>query len=143
MSEAQARQLIQQLQMLESYLADLNQKGSTLLSVLREAASAIESIKALKEKQESDALVPIGMGTYVQSKLSSTSKIILNIGADIAIETDADSAMNYLEARIKEIEITVQNIDAKKQDTAARLEQGRAQMNQLMQQAQKQGSGNV
>ena len=133
MSEEQAQQLMQQMQMLETYFTDLSQREGTLLSVLREAISAIESIKSLREKPNSDTLVPIGMGTYVQTKISSTDKIVLNIGAGIAMEKTYDSTINYLEARIKEIEIALQDTSAKKHDALARLEQGKEQMNQLMQ----------
>ena len=133
MSEEQAQQLMQQMQMLETYFSDLSQREGTFMNVLREATAAIESIKSLNQKSDSDTLVPIGMGTYIPTKISSNNKIILNIGAGVAVEKDFDSAINYLEARIKEIEIALQDNAAKKQDAAARLEQGRAQINQLMQ----------
>ena len=141
MSEEQAQQLLQQMQMLESYFADLSQREATLLNVLRDATSAIESIQSLKQKQTSDTLVPIGMATFVKTKISSDDKIVLNIGAGVVIEKDAETAMNYLEARIKEIEIALQDTATKKQDAAARLEQGKGQMNQLMMTASKQSSG--
>jgi len=133
MSEEQAQQLMQQMQMLETYFTDLSQREGTLLSVLREAISAIESIKSLREQPNSDTLVPIGMGTYVQTKISSNNKIVLNVGAGIAMEKTYDSTINYLEARIKEIEIALQDTSAKKQDAIARLEQGKEQLNRLMQ----------
>ena len=57
----------------------------------------------------------------------------MNIGAGVAVEKDFPSAINYLEARIKEIEVALQDNAAKKQDAASRLEQGKAQINQLMQ----------
>ena len=133
MSQEQAEQLMQQMQMLETYFADLSQREGTFLSVFREAAAAIESIKSLSKNTESDTLVPIGLGTYVPTKISSNSKIILNIGAGVAVEKDFASAINYLEERIKEIEIAIQDTAAKKQDAAQRLEQGKAQVNQLMQ----------
>ena len=133
MSEEQAQQLMQQMQMLETYFSDLSQRETTFLSVLREASSAIESIKSLNQKSESDTLIPIGMGTYVPTKISSTNKIVLNVGAGVAVEKDFPSAINYLEARIKEIQIALQDTAAKKQDAAARLEQGKEQINQLMQ----------
>ena len=141
MSEEQAQQLMQQMQMLETYFTDLSQREGTLLSVLREAISAIESIKSLRQKPNSDALVPIGMGTYVQTKISSNDKIVLNIGAGIAVEKTYDSAINYLEARIKEIEVALQDTSAKKQEAMARLEQGKEQMNQLMQDTSQDISG--
>jgi len=141
MSEEQAQQLLQQMQMLESYFIDLSNREETLFNVLREATSAIESIKSLKENENSESLVPIGMGTYVQSKISSKDKVVLNIGAGVAMEKDTDAAINYLEARIKEIEIAIQETSAKKQDASARLEHGKEQMNQMMMAAQRQSSG--
>ncbi|MGH1567564.1 MAG: prefoldin subunit alpha [Nitrosopumilus sp.] len=141
MSEEQAQQLMQQMQMLETYFSDLSQREGTFLNVLREAAAAIESIQSLSQKSESETLVPIGMGTYIPTKISSSNKIILNIGAGVALEKDFPSAINYLEARIKEIEIALQDNAAKKQNAAAQLEQGKAQINQLMQATSQPNSG--
>jgi len=141
MSEEQAQQLMQQMQMLETYFSDLSQREGTFLSVLRETTAAIESIKSLSEKPESETLIPIGIGTYVPTKISSNSKIVLSIGAGVAVEKDFPSAINYLEAHIKEIEVALQDNAAKKQDAAARLEQGREQINQLMQSVSQPKSG--
>jgi len=141
MSEEQAQQLMQQMQMLETYFSDLSQREGTFLSVLREATAAIESMKSLSQKPESETLVPIGIGTYVPTKISSNSKIVLSIGAGVAVEKDFPSAINYLEAHIKEIEVALQDNTAKKQDAATRLEQGREQINQLMQTASQSKSG--
>ncbi len=141
MSEEQAQQLMQQMQMLETYFSELSQREGTFLSVLRETIAAIESIKTLSQKPESETLVPIGIGTYVPTKILSTSKIVLSIGAGVAVEKDFPSAINYLEAHIKEIEVALQDNTAKKQDAAARLEQGREQINQLMQSVSQPKSG--
>ena len=141
MSKEQAQQLMQQMQMLETYFSDLSQREGTFLSVLREATAAIESIKSLNQKPDSETLFPIGMGTYIPAKISSNSKIVMNIGADVAVEKDFASAINYLEARIKEIEIAIQDNAAKKQEAAVQLEQGRAQINQMMQSVSEKKSG--
>ena len=133
MSEERAQQLMQQMQMLETYFADLSQREGTLYGILREATAAIESIKSLNKKPDSNTLVPVGMGTFVKTKISSNDKIVLNIGAGISIEKDSESAINYLEARIKEIEVAIQDTAAKKHDAAAQLEQGKSQINQLIQ----------
>ena len=124
---------MQQMQMLETYFSDLSQREGTFLNIMREAVASIESIKSLDQKPESETLVPIGMGTYVKTKILSNTKIVMNIGAGIAVEKDFSSAINYLEARIKEVEVALQDTVAKKQDAAGRLEQGKAQINQLMQ----------
>ena len=141
MSEEQAQQLMQQMQMLETYFSELSQREGTFLSVLRETTAAIESIKSLSQKPESETLVPIGIGTYVPTKILSNSKIVLSIGAGVAVEKDFPSAINYLEAHIKEIEVALQDNATKKQDAATRLEQGREQINQLMQSVSQPKSG--
>ena len=141
MSEEQAQKLMQQMQTLETYFSDLSQREGTFLSVLRETIAAIESIKSLSQKPESETLVPIGIGTYVPAKILSNSKIVLSIGAGVAVEKDFPSAINYLEAHIKEIEVALQDNAAKKQDAATRLEQGRKQINQLMQSVSQPKSG--
>ena len=141
MSEEQAEQLMQQMQMLETYFSDLSQREASFVNIFRETIAAIESIKSLSQKPESETLVPIGMGAYLPTKISSNSKIILNIGAGVAVEKDFPSAINFLEARIKEIEIAINDTAAKKQDAAGRLEQGRMQINQLMQSTSTPNSG--
>ena len=81
------------------------------------------------------------MGTFVQTKISSTDKIILNIGAGVAVEKSHDSTINYLEAKIKEIEVALQDTSARKQDAIAKLEQGKEQMNHLMQETSQNTTG--
>jgi len=125
----------------QTYFSELSQREGTFLSVLRETTAAIESIKSLSEKPESETLIPIGIGTYVPTKILSNSKIVLSIGAGVAVEKDFPSAINYLEAHIKEIEVALQDNAAKKQDAAAQLEQGREKINQLMQSVSQPKSG--
>ena len=57
MSDEQAQQLMHQMQALENYFVELNRKEESLISIIREAASAIQSIKALKEQPDSSTLV--------------------------------------------------------------------------------------
>lgn len=136
MSEEQAQKFLYQLQMLEAYYNDMTQREGTLVTILREATSAVKSIKTLGEKEDSDALVPVGMGSFVKTKISSSDKLVLNIGAGVAIEKDRESALNYLEARIKEIEVALQETSTKRQQAEAQLENAKQQLNQLMQAAQ-------
>ena len=135
MSEEEAQQLLYQMQMLEGYLTELSQKESSLLGVIREAVSATETIKNSKIKSDSETLVPIGMGTYMKATLSPNQKVILNIGGGAAIEKDQDSAVNWIESRIKEMEIVLQQTNAQKQQVLTSLEGGKQKMNQLMQQS--------
>jgi prefoldin alpha subunit len=72
------------------------------------------------------------MGTFVKSQISSNEKIVLNIGAGVAVEKNPDSAINFLEARIKELEVAIKDTSTQKQQVVANLEQGKQQFNRMM-----------
>lgn len=133
MSEKQAQTLIQQMQALEAYMADLIQKEESVLRLVQEASNAIESLKALDGNTPYETLVPVGMGAYVKATIKPDDKMIVSVGAGAAIEHDKNSAINYVEARIKELEVGLQQISAQKQDITARLDQGQKEMNKIIQ----------
>ena len=132
MSEEKTQQLLYQMQMLEGYFSELIQKEQAIISVFREASSAVVSLKAIDNKTDSETLVPMGLGTFVKTKLIPNQKLILNVGAGVAIEKDQNYAINFLESRLKEMQVALQEIGGQKQQVSASLEQGKQQMNQLM-----------
>ena len=132
MSEEQAQQLLYQMQMLEGYLSELSQKEATIVSVIREASSAIQSLKTIDNKTDNETLTPVGLGTFIKTKVVPNEKLILNIGAGIAIEKDKDSAVNFLELRLKEMQVALQETSNQKQQISASLEQGKQQMEQML-----------
>ncbi len=132
MSEDKTQQLLYQMQMLEGYFSELIQKEQAIISVFREASSAVVSLKAIDNKTDSETLVPLGLGTFVKTKLIPNQKLILNVGAGVAIEKDQNYAINFLESRLKEMQVALQEIGGQKQQVSASLEQGKQQMNQLM-----------
>ena len=136
MSEEQAQQLLQQMQMLENMFAELSQKENSIVNIIRDANSAIKSIQELKVNPNSESLVPVGMGTFIKTKPMSDEKIVVNVGAGVAIEKDHDSALNYLESKIKELEVALQETNSQRQQIAANIEQGKQQMQQIMQPTQ-------
>ena len=134
--EQQAQQLMQQLQMLENHFTQLAQQENTIVNIIREANSAIQSISETKTKTESDSLVPIGMGVYIKSKIQSKEKIIIDVGSGVAVEKDQNSAINWLESRLKELEIALQNVNSQRKQVAENLELGKQQMQSLIQKSQ-------
>ena len=132
MSEEQTQQLLYQMQMMEGYLSELTQKESTIVSIIREASSAIQSLKIIDDKMDNETLVPVGLGTFVKTKVVPNEKLILNIGAGIAVEKDKDSAINFLELRLKEMQVALQETSNQKQQISASLEQGKQQMEQML-----------
>ena len=136
MSEDQAQMLLQQMQMLENMFAELSQKENSIVNIIRDANSAVKSIQELNSNPNSETLVPVGMGTFIKTKSIPNEKVVLNMGAGVAIEKDHDSALNFLESKIKELEVALQETNTQRQQIAANIEQGKQQMQQIMQQSQ-------
>ena len=61
MSEEQTQQLLYQMQMLEGYFSELTQKEASIVSVIREASSAIQSLKTIDNKADTETLVSLGL----------------------------------------------------------------------------------
>ena len=133
MSEEHAQALMQQLQAMESYLTDLVQREETVMRLLQEAASAVESMKGMTGNVECETLVPVGLGVYVKAKINPEQKMIVNIGAGASVEQDKNSAINYMESRIKELEMVLQQLASQRQEVSMKLEQGQHEMNKLIQ----------
>ncbi|WP_042685009.1 prefoldin subunit alpha [Candidatus Nitrosotenuis chungbukensis] len=135
MSEEQAQQLLYQMQMLESYTASMDQKEEAIMTFLREAVSSVESVRGINQKQEFESLIPVGLGTYVKANVSGTSKVLIDVGAGIMVEKEHDSAINYLESRIKELQVALNETASQKHQVLMRLEQLKQEMNRLIQSA--------
>ena len=133
MSEEHAQALLQQMQSLEAYLSDLLQREETVMRLLQEATNAVESMKVLTGDAEYETLVPVGLGVYVKAKINPDQKMIVNIGAGVSVEQNKESAINYMESRIKELEMVLQQLASQRQEVSMKLEQGQHEMNKLIQ----------
>lgn len=123
------------MQMLESYTASMDQKEEAIMTFLREAVSSVESVRGINQKQEFESLIPVGLGTYVKANVSGTSKVLIDVGAGIMVEKEHDSAINYLESRIKELQVALNETASQKHQVLMRLEQLKQEMNRLIQSA--------
>jgi len=133
MSEEQAQALLQQMQAMESYLNDLLQREETVMRLLQEATNAVESMKVITGNTEYETLVPVGLGVYVKAKINTEQKMIVNIGAGASMEQNRESAINYMESRIKELELVLQQLSSQRHEVSMKLEQGQHEMNKLIQ----------
>ena len=133
MSEEQAQVLLQQMQALESYLNDLLQREEAVMRLLQDATNAVESMKVMTGNFDYDTLIPIGLGVYIKARINPDQKMIVNIGAGVSVEQNKESAINYTESRIKELEIALQQLVSQRQEVSMKLEQGQHEMNKLIQ----------
>lgn len=137
------QQLYAEMQMLESQYASLSQQESMLGNAYREAESAAATMRAAAENAKIDTLVPVGSGVFFGANISDSKSVVLNIGAGVAIRKDIAYAMNYIELRIKELNVALANAAGHKQEIAARIQQGREEFERMSHPAAGPARGNV
>ena len=134
-AEQQLNQLVGELRVLEAYYQEILSREQAASAALTDARSALEALKGLAEHPRSEVLLPIGAGLLLSAKDLEVSKIIVSVGAGVAIERDIESAKLFLQAREKELDRAVTTLDQQRREVGSRLESGRAALQQLTGQA--------
>jgi prefoldin alpha subunit len=113
-----------QLQYLQSTLADYQRAKITV----GELHSADEN---------SEVLIPVGAGTFVNGSLKSTSNVLIGVGAGIVIEKTVDEAVIKLEERIKRIQENLEKMVSLGQKIQSDAEELSHKTQQMMEETQR------
>ena len=130
-AEQQLNQLVSEIRALENYYNEIVSRIQAASSGLTEFRAAIQAVDTLNQGQKNDLLIPIGGGLLLPVPDVETKRVILSVGAGVAIEKDLDSAKAFLQAREKELERAANALEQQRKEIGARLESGRAVLQQL------------
>ena len=128
------------LKMMEDFLNELSQREQMVIAQVIQSKGASEAVKNLNSGVQ-ELLVPLGSSVYLKMKSSSEiGKLIVGIGANIAVEKSKEEALLSLDESVKALEALNTSIQAQKNELAQRIGSARAELNEIVQQAQsKQG----
>ena len=136
--EQKMNELVQQSRVYEAYLNDVMTRQMGVARLIEEARLASATIQNTSPTLEMESLMPVGIGVHIKARVPPVTSLLVNLGAGVAIEKSRDDALNYVEARIKEYEIAARQLEAQKNEIAARLDQLQSQVNQMVRSAQQQ-----
>ena len=140
--EDQTRRLIYELQLMQGTADTLQQRLAILQNALADLRVAQESLKALSETEEgSPILIPMGGGTLVNAQLGDTSKVIINIGAEVSIDMPLEDAQKNVAERLEDVENTSTSVEQQLQQIVAQMEVHREGINRLSAQIRGEAQG--
>ncbi len=131
--EDEARKLSVQLRYFEQTAENLQQRLGMLNAALTDlsyAKATLENIE--KEKENSEMLVPIGGGSYVDVKLANTNKVIIGLGAGVSAEKTLPEAKNIIVQRIEELQKTQVSAQQQLGQISERIDQDRRRLEILL-----------
>ncbi len=94
------------------------------------ASTTLEGVKT--QKTDEDALIPVGGGSYVRVKLSDISKIVMGIGAGVAVEKPIEDSVNEIKERIADLDKARTSLQEQLSQALFRIEEGRERLGELV-----------
>jgi prefoldin alpha subunit len=102
---------------------------NSALTELRVSSMTLQGLET--EKKGAPLFVPIGGGSYVKAKLETASKVVVGIGADVAVERTLKEAKEELEARIGELEKTREALVQQFNQVVGKIQENRAKLEEV------------
>jgi len=99
------------------------------ITELRVSSMTLEGLE--KEKKGSQLFVPIGGGSYVKAKLVTAKKVVVSIGADVAVERTFKDAKEELETHIAELEKTREALGQQFNQVVERIQENRGKLEEV------------
>lgn len=131
--EEKLQALVAQMKMIEAYLGDIAEREVTIAKLIEDGKLAVDAIRNISGSENVQILMPLGIGVYAPASVAPAEKLVVNVGADVALEKTRDDAINYIESRVGELEAALRSIFSQKQDLQVKMEQSRAEVNALLQ----------
>lgn len=114
--EEKLQSLVSDLRLLEARFNELSSQRAFLLRVFAEATSGRDALRGLSSASPSEVLIPLGGGVFVKGNTPPPEKLLLGIGAGVVVERSRDEALQYVEARLKEMENVIAGIEKQRND---------------------------
>ena len=99
-------------------------------SELAVASATLEGVKT--QKTDEDALIPVGGGSYVRAKLSDISKIVVGVGAGVAMEKPIDESISEIKSRLADLEKARTSIGEQLNQAMMKAEENRAVLGEFV-----------
>jgi len=121
-------------QQLESIDIQLQYLQSTLADYQR-AKITVSQLNTIDDNSE--LLIPVGAGTFVNGSLKNTSNVLIGVGAGVVIEKTVDEAVIKLEERIKRIQENLEKMVSLGQKIQSDAEELSHKTQQMMEETQR------
>jgi len=111
MKDEEVQAYLLQLEEFEKNMNALAAQQDFLRKSLEEHAKAQETLKNFTQiQQEAEILIPLGAGTFIPGYVKKSEHVIINVGADIFIDTTLENAIEMLDKRIKSLTEAAQKV---------------------------------
>jgi len=127
------RQLLVEIRLLEGSVRIIQSRHEVVQAALRETLIASSTLEGIRQKTKgTETLVPIGAESYVRAEILDSQKVIMGVGAGVSTEKKIEDSIAELKSRETELQKVRISLQQQLGQTAARLEDDKARLNELL-----------
>ena len=127
------RQLASEIRILEGSIGVLQSRLDIVRGAINEVTLAFNTLEGMKKLQNGDAtLVPVGAGSYIRMQVADSKKLVMGIGAGVAVEKDVEGSVEELKGRLQDLNKARTSIQQQLDQTATRYQQDREALEELL-----------
>jgi len=127
------RQLASEIRILEGSIGVLQSRLDIVRAAINEVTLAYNTLEGMKKLQNGDAtLVPVGAGSYIRMQVADSKKLVMGIGAGVAVEKDVEGSVEELKGRLQDLDKARTSIQQQLDQTATRYQQDREALEDLL-----------
>ena len=127
------RQLASEIRILEGSIGVLQSRLDIVRGAINEVTLAFNTLEGMKNLQNGDStLVPVGAGSYIRMQVADSKKIVMGIGAGVAVEKDVEGSVEELKGRLQDLDKARTSIQQQLDQTATRYQQDREALEELL-----------
>ena len=124
---------LMELRIYEGSARALQERLQIVNAAMNEFAVASTTLEGVKtQKTDEDALIPVGGGSYVRAKLSDISKIVVGVGAGVAIEKPIDDSINETKGRLADLDKARTTLEGQLNQALIKVEENRAVLGEFV-----------
>jgi len=127
------RQLAAEIRVLEGSIGLLQSRLDIVRAAINEVTLAHNTLEGVKKIRNGEStLVPVGAGSYIRMRLDDSKKLVMGIGAGVAVEKDVESSVTELKGRIEELDKARTSLQQQLEQTGARYQQDRDALEDIL-----------
>ena len=97
-------QLVNELNMYQGQAEILKEQMETVNANIADLTIAEETLQSIKDKKDTETLVPIGAGSFIITEIKNTDEVIVGLGAGAAVKKKIADAEESIKAQKKDME---------------------------------------
>jgi len=134
------RQLATEIRILEGSVNALQSRLEIVRAAIGEVTVAHDTIAGMKQLQDGESvLVPVGAGSYIRMSIADSKKLVMGIGAGVAMEKNVEASVEDLKSRLQDLEKARTSIQQQLEQTVGRYQQDRDALEGILQQRETAG----